>query len=35
MTGSVERLYGPDLPVDDAGLHLPPDGPAVGVWRLA
>jgi alpha-glucosidase len=33
--GSVERLYGPDLPVDDAGLHLPGAGPAVGVWRLA
>lgn len=34
-TRVAESLYGPDLHVDDAGLHLPGDGPAVGVWRLA
>jgi alpha-glucosidase len=30
----VERLYGPDLRTDVAGLYVPGDGPAVGVWRL-
>lgn len=33
--GAPETLYGPDLRVDDAGLHLPGGGPGVGVWRLA
>ena len=32
---AVETWYGPDLAVDDAGLHLPGVGPAVGVWRVA
>jgi alpha-glucosidase len=32
---TVERWYGPDLVADDDGVHVPGDGPAVGVWRLA
>ncbi|WP_188078968.1 glycoside hydrolase family 13 protein [Actinotalea subterranea] len=32
--GRVETLHGPDLRADADGLHLPGDGPGVGVWRL-
>jgi len=33
--GPPSTLHGPDLEVADGVLHVPGDGPAVGVWRLA
>ncbi|MBO1750676.1 glycoside hydrolase family 13 protein [Actinotalea sp. BY-33] len=32
--GTAQTLHGPDLLVDEAGLHLPAEGPVLGVWRL-
>jgi alpha-glucosidase len=34
-TGTAEVLHGPALGVRPDGLHVPGDGPAVGIWRLA